>query len=199
MRIAITMRVVDADEYDEPRDALAQDWTGFMAEAFPDHAWMPFPNVGSDAVALAQKWNIDAIILSGGNDLGEKPLRDITEKALLAWALENEKPVFGVCRGLQLLQEYFGGQLAPCQGHAGTRHSVKVAGSGMDVNSYHNWCIPEAAPGLEPLAFDQDGNIEAMVHEHHPVAGVLWHPEREANCAETDITLMRQVLIGDSQ
>lgn len=199
MRIAITMRIVDAEGYDEPRDALAQDWTGFMAEVFPGDNWMPFPNVGADAAELASAWDIDAIILSGGNDLGERPLRDATEKTLLTWALANDKPVFGVCRGLQVIQDFFGGNLAPCEGHVGTRHSVRVAGSGMDVNSFHNWCIPEAAPGLEVLAKDRQGHIEALVHESKPVAGVMWHPEREAICTETDTTLMRHVLIGGAQ
>lgn len=199
MRIAITTRITDAEGYDEPRDALAQDWAGFMAQAFPEAAWMPFPNLGTNAISQANAWGIDAIILSGGNDLGERPLRDETEKALLTWAIDNGKPVFGVCRGLQLIQHYFGGPLEPCDGHAGTRHSVRIGGSGMDVNSYHNWCIPEAAEGLEPLAVAQDGSVEAVIHEAHPLVGVMWHPERESSCQEADVTLMREVLLGGSR
>lgn len=198
MRIAITMRVVETQEYDEPRDALAQDWADFMAVALPGVAWMPFPNIGENAIALAESWGIEGVILSGGNDLSEKPLRDATERALLQWAIANDKPVFGVCRGLQLIQNYFGGSLEPCKGHAATRHSVIMGDSGMNVNSYHNWCIPQAAPGLEVIAKDADGNIEAVAHESHAIAGVMWHPEREPQCKEIDTLLMQQLFMGDA-
>ncbi len=207
MRIAITMRIVDAEGYDEPRDALAQDWAGFMSATLPDAAWMPFPNVGVEAVSLATAWDLDGIILSGGNDLGEKPLRDTTEKALLTWAITHGKPVFGVCRGLQLIQDYFGGSLVPCEGHAGTRHEVKVprtcqlgkVGSFMDVNSYHNWAIDTPASELEGMAVDPYGNTEAMIHNKHAVAGVMWHPERESNYAEYDMTLIQRFFNGDTE
>ncbi len=205
MRIAITMRIVDTEGYDEPRDALAQDWAGFMSHVFPDANWMPFPNVGVDAVAMAEAWNIDGVILSGGNDLEERPLRDTTEKALLTWAVSTGKPIFGVCRGLQLIQDYFGGSLVQCEGHVASRHQVRIpttnmlgqAGTVLDVTSFHNWTIATPAPGLSSMAIDAHGEVEAMIHQKHRVGGVMWHPEREVNYAESDIKLMHRFFYGE--
>ncbi|MBU1247076.1 MAG: gamma-glutamyl-gamma-aminobutyrate hydrolase family protein [Proteobacteria bacterium] len=206
MRIAVTMRIVDAVGYAEPRDALAQDWGRFLAAALPGAAWMPLPNIGETSVGLAEQWQIDRIIFSGGNDLGERPLRDATERALIAWARMRNIPVFGVCRGLQLLQEVSGGTLAPVSGHAGTRHSLRLVGTSalgtegnrLDVNSFHNWCIQEPASGLRVLAVDSEGNAEAMVHRTLPLGGLLWHPEREPKYALTDIAFIRHLFCGET-
>ena len=43
------MRVDIAARYDEPRDALAQSWAAFMADALPLARWMPIPNIGAEA------------------------------------------------------------------------------------------------------------------------------------------------------
>ena len=95
-RIGITMRMVDAEGYNEPRDALAQDWGAFMGQVLPEALWMPVPNMGKDIIRYFSDWNLDGLILSGGNDLGSEVLRDLTEEALLQHALSRSLPVLGV-------------------------------------------------------------------------------------------------------
>ena len=173
-RIGLTMRVVEAPDYTEPRDALAHDWAPFLADAVPEATWMPGPNLGADAPAAARAWDLDALILSGGNDLGAAPLRDQTERALLDHFIAAGRPVFGVCRGLQMLQSYFGGTLDPCprEDHVATRHTVEFAAErngvafgerSVDVNSFHGYGIKAAAvrSPLRPLALSADGWAEA--------------------------------------
>jgi gamma-glutamyl-gamma-aminobutyrate hydrolase PuuD len=115
-RIGLTMRVVTAEGYTEERDALAWDWHRFLASAFPDACWLSIPNLGNRVDDYIREWRIDGLILTGGNDLGSAPLRDMTERALLGYALENSIPTFGVCRGLQVIQHHFGGAIRPCPG-----------------------------------------------------------------------------------
>ncbi|WP_419785383.1 gamma-glutamyl-gamma-aminobutyrate hydrolase family protein [Pseudodesulfovibrio sp.] len=204
VRIAITTRIVNAEGYDESRDALAHDWADFMQAVLPEAVWMPFPNVGPGAASMAEAWGLDGIILSGGNDIGEQPLRDATEASLLQWALSRSKPVFGVCRGLQMLQTFFGGDLVSCRNHVATRHEVLLcahsalgeSGITMDVNSFHTRAIATPAPDLDPLAMADD-HAEAMRHSVHPVAGVMWHPERETSPSKFDITFIRKLFLGD--
>jgi putative glutamine amidotransferase len=161
---------------------------------------------------------LDGLVLEGGSDVwpgsyGETPLqerwsgdriRDDYEKALAAAFIAERKPVFGVCRGLQLLNVAFGGTLL--QDIATQRpesvshreaalydrhfHEVEfVAGSRLaqmypgvaraKVNSVHHQAIKDLAPGLvvEAVSAD-DGLIEAVRRPGDSyVAAVQWHPE----------------------
>ena len=78
---------------------------------------------------------LDGLILSGGNTLadyadmndkteGVSIERDNYEKALLKVALSTNTPVLGVCRGLQVINVFYQGQLKKIKGHAGTKHPL---------------------------------------------------------------------------
>ena len=189
-RIGITMRVVDADGYQEPRDALALHWASYMEFALPGVQWMPVPNLGKRVVAFADAWQLDGLILSGGNDIGENGLRDTTERLLLEYFIEDGKPVLGICRGLQLLQTNLGGKLEKCDEltHVAAQHEVNIAEdpSGTHwagrrvVNSFHRYGIraEDLQPSLHALAMTQDDWVEAAQLENSAVMGLMWHPER---------------------
>ena len=197
-RIGITMRAVEAEGYTEPRDALALDWASYMGFALPDVHWMPVPNLGKDIVAFADAWQLDGLILSGGNDIGENSLRDTTEQLLLEHFIENGKPVLGICRGLQLLQTSLGGKLEKCDEvtHVAAQHEVNITEdpSGThwtgkrQVNSFHQYGIrvPDLQPSLQALATTQDGWVEAARMENRTVLGLMWHPERDATYSRKD-------------
>jgi putative glutamine amidotransferase len=161
---------------------------------------------------------LDGLVLQGGNDVapqgyGEEPLhpdwmgdplRDAYEMALIRAFVQAGKPVFGICRGLQLLNVCFGGtllqdiatqvpealdhrQLGRYEDHF---HSVEfVPGTHLaglypgqplaTTNSIHHQGIKDLAPGFVVEAVcPEDGLIEA-VRRPGPgfVAGVQWHPE----------------------
>lgn len=185
------MRVAQAAGYDEPRDCLAQDWTRFMAAVLPGVRWVPIPNVGADVATFLRDWNLDGFILTGGNDIGECALRDETERTLLQEAVERQLPVFGVCRGLQFIQSFFGGALRRCprEEHVNVRHLVRVTpepghwGRPLElheVNSFHGWGVPVAdlAEPLSAFAATADSWAEGIVHREFPITAVQWHPER---------------------
>ncbi len=115
--------------------------------------------------------------------------------------------MFGVCRGLQMLHDYFGGALARCPAvaHVATRHPVRLAadvnglafgGTSVEVNSYHGFGIRAAAvrSPLRALALTADGWAEACDWPGRPVMGVMWHPEREAPFSDLDRALLRHTL-----
>ena len=111
-KIGITMRIMQEKNYVEVRDVLAQNWTDYMKFAFPDCPWMAVPNAGKSVTDIIRNWELNAFIFSGGGDVGQDPLRDETETSILEFAIEHHLPVFGVCRGMQFLQNYFGGTLS---------------------------------------------------------------------------------------
>ena len=161
---------------------------------------------------------LDGLVLQGGNDVapqsyGEAPLspewsgdivRDRYEMELINAFIERGKPVFGICRGLQVLNVNFGGTLyqdIPTQradaamhinrGHYERNvHKVRVEpgtrlaelyGPSLEatINSIHHQGIKDLAPPFVVEArCPDDGMIEAIRHVGPPyVAAVQWHPE----------------------
>lgn len=135
------------------------------------------------------------------------PERDAMETAALEAALELGLPVFAICRGLQLLDVRFGGTLwqdlpsgRPSEvdhdrsGPDASRpvHGVRIGEPevladalgvpSLRTNSSHHQAIREVGVGLEPVAWSEDGLVEAVELRGRsgagPVAGVQWHPER---------------------
>jgi putative glutamine amidotransferase len=172
---------------------------------------------------------MDGLFMAGGGDLdpacysqnshpatsGVDNLRDETELTLLRWALEDGKPILGVCRGVQALNVAAGGTLVqdlsaerpgalrhqyypekpreylahPVETVRGARLSA-ILGESAIVNSFHHQAVEQVAPSLRAAAFAPDGVVEAIEHPEHPfVVGVQWHPE---SLIETD-PAMRQL------
>ena len=132
--------------------------------------------------------------------MGCNTRRDISEKALLADAIQQRLPVLGVCRGLQLLHTHFGGQLVEdkSEQHVATRHQVKLTknlpfaspdGQTLQVNSYHSQLLVAGDTDLTVMAQDDGGFAESMIHQQQKIAGIMWHPEREPTCSSFDRAL----------
>ena len=204
LRIAVTMRESNAQGYAEERDSLARSWITFLDTVLPEAAWLALPNIGERRVdRFCEQWGINGLILTGGEDISVSAARDETERTLLHLALERDWPVFGVCRGLQLIWHEFGGDLGPVEGHIARRHKVRIDGSRIgnefEVNSYHGKG-PLLSSGLmaEPnrvFAYAMDGTIEGVKFRGGQVLGIMWHPEREPKPAPIDAFLVRKLFL----
>ena len=180
MRIGVTMRVMATQGYHEPRDALAQNWPAFLNTALPDAAWLLLPNLGALSIrAYCEQWGINRLILTGGEDPGISPIRDETERDLLAWSEARHVPTLGVCRGMQLMATYAGGALKPVEGHVRRRHVLR-GDFNYEVNSFHNYGLASCPQGFAVCAISEDGEIEAISNASLRWEGWMWHPEREA-------------------
>ena len=178
---------------------------------------MVLPPLAGVAKEMAR--GIDGLLLTGGSDLDpsyydEEPLpeldvtlpeRDAFEMDILVHALQRGVPVFGICRGMQVLNVALGGTLyqdLPSQIEGGPiahrqqmpkwqwTHEVEAdAGSEvakimqstyLRVNSYHHQAIKDLAEGLVAVAYASDGVIEAVESRdlsERWLVGVQWHAE----------------------
>ncbi len=173
----------------EERSMLAHDWYFFMQKILPNIPWMPIPNVGENIVSLVKDFELTGLILTGGNDIGQSPLRDITEKNLLAWAQDMRIPVLGICRGAQMLNAFCGGRLSFLEDtHKAVFHTVMIDSKETLVNSYHTYGIFEndLADAYMQKALAVDSSVEAFVHKDLPWLGLMWHPERKKNIQPWD-------------
>jgi len=195
LRIGISMREVHASGYEESRDALARDWGKFIAAVLPDAAWLPVPNLGAAGVQkFCEQWQLNALILTGGEDIGVSPMRDDTERTLLQLAKRHQWPVFGVCRGLQLMWVTRGGALEKQDGHVASRHGM--LGGSRELNSYHSNVLSEegwkAPSDVRVFARALDGSAEGVAFgQPCHWLGVMWHPEREASPHPDDVDMLQ--------
>jgi len=162
--------------------------------------------------------DVSGVLLPGGADINpflyKEEKRDNTQKSnnmrdefeiyLIKKAIEKNLPILGVCRGIQILNVYFGGTLYQdlkidmknsikhdC--HAdGPRsllsHKVSIledsllyrilGTSDIEVNSLHHQGIKNIGDGLVEVSFSSDGLIEAIEKpDYKYLVGVQWHPE----------------------
>lgn len=98
------------------------------------------------------------------------------------------KPILGICRGIQVLNVYFGGTLKQkISNHEGVRHNIKInkdsilyniyKESNINVNSTHTQCIDTLASGFKISALSDDNIIEGI--EKDNIIGIQFHPEKD--------------------
>jgi gamma-glutamyl-gamma-aminobutyrate hydrolase PuuD len=215
--------------YGDWRDVLENSYTKYM-ERHGIYV-LPVPNPLDDlSPYLGETSAVRGVILTGGNDVGPityggEPIDDIganpertvsshrdqTERALLDFAVGHGVPVLGICRGLQVINVYFGGRIVqdiereygrPAH-KIGKAHAVHIVDDeardylGRDevkVNSFHHQAVtPETlAPSLQAFAWEPDSQIvEGLYHPEYPIAAVQHHPEREVAESMHDALLMK--------
>ncbi|KTR94125.1 glutamine amidotransferase [Microbacterium testaceum] len=175
------------------------------------------PQPRPEQAAAAVLDGLDGLILTGGLDVQPElygaerhPLtdparadRDAWELALLAGARERGIPVFGICRGLQLLNVALGGTLHQhlpealgteryrigggvfaenvVEVDAGTRLAGLVGAGPLTVHSYHHQAVDRVGEGLVVTALTDDGLVQAVEAEGDDyLVAVQWHPEENA-------------------
>lgn len=157
---------------------------------------------------------LDAVLLPGGGDVDpchfgaephpqtkqiDKP-RDETELTIARWAIADDRPLLGICRGHQVLNVAMGGTLIqdiPSQvnnalqhdtANSDVTHEIQIVSSShlahilgdtvRTVNSYHHQSVERTAPQFQVTAQSPDGIVEAMELPGKRFAlSVQWHPE----------------------
>ncbi|MFC3931666.1 gamma-glutamyl-gamma-aminobutyrate hydrolase family protein [Streptococcus dentapri] len=122
--------------------------------------------------------------------------RDVFEFAIIDEAIRQEKPIFSVCRGTQLMNVALGGNLnQDIENHWQDKPSdylyhdmtvkedsklAQIYGHKTAINSFHHQSIKELSPFLDVIAEDPYDNTIEAVQSNHPdihFLGVQWHPE----------------------
>ncbi len=193
--VLYTQRVEIVEFYGETRDCADRRIPCFINEC--GYLPVPLPCITDIAITMVKQLSPAGIVLTGGNSLakygGDAPERDEMEKKLLDVAVNDRIPVYGFCRGMQVILDYFGCKLTSIGGHIATRHKISGNTSIEEVNSFHSQGCMEVTDSLELLAYAEDGVIESIRHKEYPVFATMWHPEREMVFREQDIKQVQQL------
>jgi putative glutamine amidotransferase len=213
-----TLQVMDGIPKGLPPSWVMNQRYYLVAAAVGAVPWM-IPLIEDTATLREIYDRLDGVLLAGGVDMdpatyGEArtPLcgvidraRDLVELELARWAIQDGKPLFGICRGLQVINVALGGTLyqdlaAECGEtvkhdylpNEGWRrdhvaHDVSLAAGGrlqrsfgashIAVNSMHHQGIERLGQGLRVTAVAPDGLIEGIETPDRYVVAVQWHPE----------------------
>lgn len=194
MKVAISQRLMQTSSGLEHGEGISRHWREWLGRSKASVTTFPIP---SDERSLHDWWRAvqpDAVILSGGEDIGDDPARDDLERSLLN-KFAGHVPILGVCRGAQVMNVWAGGRVSASGGgsHVDTLHEVVWQAANWEqlqlvdtvaiVNSFHRQVIQEAelSSSFVPLAVHGDGTVEAFGNTEMRLLGVMWHPERPGN------------------
>lgn len=139
----------------------------------------------------------DAVCLPGGGDLDPSYYgqtntnsdvnkeNDTLDMEVLRIAEKIHLPIFGICRGLQCINVFYGGNLKQhIPHHQNERHLVSYLENGQIkkqeiTNSYHHQCIDQVAPHFSILLQSEDQIVEGIINQEKRILAVQYHPEIE--------------------
>ncbi len=160
------------------------------------------------SLSISRLCTCDGLLLPGGGDItpcfyGQTNSDchtidtelDLLQLQALDFFVRNRKPVFGICKGMQLINIYFGGtlfqHLPNAEEHQQPEGDIlhtsyttdscilsRLYGKRFIINSNHHQAIDKLGKDLYVMQTAEDGVIEAIAHKKYPVFGVQWHPER---------------------
>lgn len=185
--------------------------------------------------------DFDLLLLPGGGDISPRLydtsapdsapddyVTDLFQFQLLQLALLKKKPVLGICKGMQLLNVYFGGSLyshlptadmhcSPGQdlmhrlsyvshfpnhcrifGSYKTAHLLKECLC-QNVNSAHHQGLHTLGQNLITIQYSEDYLPETIAHKNLPILGLQWHPERLPSFNEHNFGKLLELLLQSAQ
>jgi putative glutamine amidotransferase len=216
-----------------PRFGINQSYVRALVAAGCAPVLIPLLDDDERLRAIYQR--LDGIVFPGGADIapqeyGEEPIgnlnvveaaRDRTELTLARWAVADDLPTLGICRGQQVLNVALGGSLYQDLRHQGVTsvdhsdadgrartalmHRVRlepdsrlaqlIDETNIEVNSLHHQAVKAVAPQLKVTGTSEDGVIEALESDDRRfLIAVQWHPEEI-----DDLPWVRRLFAGFAQ
>ncbi len=214
--IGIPTRNLKDQDSDITFNAIASTYTRALDLAGGAPVLIPL-RLGEDSLRSIYS-RVDGLLFAGGVDVHPREFgepvepycgsidteRDAVELNLIRWALKDQKPILGICRGIQMINVAAGGSLyqdIPAQLPGKLLHSHRkgdpfslrthaieitpdsclaraVGTTHLDVNSLHHQSLKDIAPGFHIIATAPDGIIEGIETNAEQFAlGVQFHPE----------------------
>ena len=202
--IGVTPRIVTVD--DSNKEFFNQSYSKMLARHGFNYVLIP---AESDIDSLLPIF--DGFLITGGNDThpywyGEEDQGvssfvpeciDIVDKKVVEYALAHNKPMLGICRGIQSINVFMGGTLYQnIPNHRNIKdgqpvHTLQNPYINLDetiiTNSYHHQALKDVAKGLKVIGYAEDKTIELVVGIDKPIIATQFHPELKPDDAASSL------------
>ena len=202
-KIALSQRLLLNENYFEIRESLDIKWGGLFKKLNFLPIILP---IEFEYKKYFNSFKIDGIILTGGNDLSKvnsnnlSLKRDEFEKKIIQYAINENIPLLGMCRGMQIIADYFGAKFKKVKNQVAIRHKLEINEKSKyfkqlkkisTVNSFHDYAIDVLPKNLIVSATNKKGMIKAIEHDKYRIFGQNWHSERENIFDKNQINLIK--------
>lgn len=184
--ILISGKVI-ADKYNQIGEFLDEAWINYFK-----NKKINLINCSMLTNQLLKKLRISGVILTGGNDLYKikkkrfNKIRDSKDSKLFNFAISNNIPVLGVCRGFQFIASKMGGTINKKKGHVKKKHILKVNDKIFNqeiekiiINSFHDYVVTKLSKKFRKTYQLSDKSIELAISNNKKILLMMFHPERK--------------------
>lgn len=200
----ITQTLAENESYFEQREMLDVAWGRLFHKIDILPIVLPYE---CDFKSYFENIEIDGVLLSGGNDLNSlnqnklSQKRDSYELSLIDHCVSRNIPLFGVCRGMQIIAKYFDASFKRVQNQVATHHKIRVDKNSRyfkyltklkEVNSFHNFAIKSIKDDFLVSAISEDGVVKAIEHKELKVFAQMWHSERVSPFNQDELNLIKE-------
>ena len=209
INIALTMRERENNKYKEKYNAVSYQMIDFLNTLNFNVFLIPINNF---KINFLDSFNCSGVILGPGEDTkfnlkkkkGTK--RDLIEYQIFRYALKNNIPLLGICRGMQILNLFYGGKINIVRNHVTRSHKISIVDNkfrskylkkNIYKNSYHDYgiCDYNLSKHLTPWAYVDDV-VEGFYDKKKKVYAIGWHPERYKIFKEDDLKFIKHIFNG---
>lgn len=209
INIALTMRERENSEYKEKYNAVSYQMIDFLDILNFNVFLIPINNFKTD---FLNSFDCNGIIFGPGEDTkfnlkkkkGTK--RDLIEYQIYRYALKYDIPILGICRGMQVLNLFYGGKNNKVRNHVTNSHKISIIDNkftsiyikkNIYKNSYHNYGINDynLSKYLTPWA-NVDKVVEGFYDKKKKVYAIGWHPERYKIFKKDDLKFIKHIFNG---
>ena len=183
MKIITSLRITNLSERKEIRDSVDQNLLSILIDSNINPILIPnsygLNKNNKKLIRYLKEIKPNGLLLTGGEDFPKNKLRYKLEKFLFDFFIKNKMPVFGICRGMQMIGVLNKVNLKRTKLKVRKKYSLKKGKYKVSARCYFRWELDNIPKNYEKTFSSHNGSIWGIKHKNLRCEGVMFHPERE--------------------
>ncbi len=183
MKIITSLRVTNLHDRKEKRDSLDQNLLSILIDSNIHPFLIPsYYGQNKNRKKLNEylkKIKPDGLLLTGGEDIPKNKFRFSLEKFLFNFFTKNKMPVFGICRGMQVIGIINSVNLRRSKLKLRKKYSISKGNEKLTAKCYFRWELKDIPKNYVLTYSSKNRSIWGIKHKNLKCEGIMFHPERE--------------------